>query len=59
MRTIETCRLDFPAISRTYNGMQMAFLDGPGGTQPPKPVIEAVVEYLENYNSNIHGNVFH
>ncbi|MFK3797146.1 cysteine desulfurase-like protein [Pseudomonas sp. NPDC088444] len=56
MKNIEACRDDFPAISRTLHGMPMAFLDGPGGTQPPKAVINAVVDYLNNYNSNIFGN---
>lgn len=56
MRTIENCRKEFPALRRKHNGFPLAFLDGPGGTQPPQMVIDAVVEYLEKYNSNIHGN---
>jgi len=56
MRTISNCREDFPSLKRTYDGYPLAFLDGPGGTQPPRPVIDAVVEYMENYTSNIHGN---
>lgn len=55
MIDIGACRSDFPAIQRIHNGLPMAFLDGPGGTQTPRVVIDAVVEYLENYNSNIHG----
>ena len=58
METIELCRKDFPALRRKYKGEPLAFLDGPGGTQTPKAVIDAVVDYLENYNSNIHGNFF-
>lgn len=56
MRKIQDCRNDFPAVQRTFNGNPMAFLDGPGGTQTPKVVIDAVVEYMEKYTSNIHGN---
>jgi len=56
MRKIEFCREDFPALRREHRGMPLAFLDGPGGTQPPQAVIDSVVDYLRNYNSNIHGN---
>jgi cysteine desulfurase family protein (TIGR01976 family) len=34
----------------------VAFLDGPGGTQVPKPVIDAVVDCYRNRNVNVHGN---
>jgi cysteine desulfurase family protein (TIGR01976 family) len=33
----------------------LAFFDGPGGSQTPTPVIEAVRDYYNNYNSNTHG----
>lgn len=47
--------MDFPALNRKHNGYKLAYLDGPGGTQVPQAVIDAVVEYYTRYNANIHG----
>jgi cysteine desulfurase family protein (TIGR01976 family) len=55
----ETCyraRGDFPSLWRTFNGHPVAFLDGPGGTQVPKLVIDTVVDCYRNRNVNTHGN---
>ena len=49
------CREDFPSLDRKHNGHKLAYLDGPGGTQAPKVVIDAVTEYYSRYNSNVHG----
>lgn len=32
----------------------MAYFDGPGGTQVPRDVVEAVVDYLYHHNANTH-----
>ncbi|GAB3119630.1 cysteine desulfurase-like protein [Glaciibacter psychrotolerans] len=46
----------FPALNRTApSGELAAYLDGPGGTQVPESVIEAISDYLRNSNSNIEG----
>lgn len=52
---LSTCRRDFPALSRTVHGHPVAYLDGPGGTQVPYPVIEAMGRYLARSNANTHG----
>jgi cysteine desulfurase family protein (TIGR01976 family) len=49
------CRKDFPALERTVNGLPLAYLDGPGGTQVPRSVIEAVSGYYRTCNANTHG----
>ena len=49
------CREDFPSLNRVHNGHKLAYLDGPGGTQVPQVVIDAVSEYYSRYNSNTHG----
>jgi cysteine desulfurase family protein (TIGR01976 family) len=54
-RTSARARGDFPALDREYNGARLAYFDGPGGTQVPSVVIEAVSDYYRRYNSNIHG----
>lgn len=48
-------RNQFPALRRSINGKAVAYLDGPGGTQTPQRVLDAVGEYLAGHNSNIHG----
>jgi len=45
----------FPALSRTQDGRPCVFADAPGGTQVPDTVIDAMVSYLRNSNSNVHG----
>jgi cysteine desulfurase family protein (TIGR01976 family) len=50
-------RKQFPALRRTVAGRTSIYLDGPGGTQVPEGVLEAMVRYLTEYNAN-HGGVF-
>jgi len=54
---VELLRRQFPAFSRKVNGQAAAFLDGPGGTQVPTKVIEAVSDYLAHKNAN-HSGLF-
>src|SRR5581483_3448471 len=48
-------RSQFPSLSQTVNGQAAAFLDGPGGTQVPKGVIDAISAYLRHDNANTGG----
>ncbi|ABU59030.1 cysteine desulfurase-like protein [Roseiflexus castenholzii] len=48
-------RAQFPALMQEMNGRPVVFFDGPGGTQVPRRVIDAMAEYLTLYNSNTHG----
>ncbi len=52
---IDYVREQFPALSKTVNGHPAAFLDGPGGTQVPRCVVEEINEYLYYYNANAGG----
>src|SRR5580692_3530135 len=45
----------FPAFAQTINGHAAAFLDGPGGTQVPQRVIDAISSYLGRDNANTGG----
>ena len=54
---VEYCRRQFPALSRRVDGHTAAFFDGPGGTQVPQRVIDAVTHYLAHTNAN-HGGLF-
>ena len=44
----------FPALKRKENGERVAYFDGPGGTQVPKSVAEAMSDYLLYHNANTH-----
>src|SRR6202167_4509310 len=48
-------RSQFPSLTQTVNGHPAAFLDGPGGTQVPQRVIDAISNYLRRYNANTGG----
>jgi cysteine desulfurase family protein (TIGR01976 family) len=48
-------REQFPSLSHTVNGHPAAFLDGPGGTQVPQRVIDAISGYLKQSNANTCG----
>jgi cysteine desulfurase family protein (TIGR01976 family) len=51
---IEDIRSQFPALGRVHNGFPVAYFDGPGGTQVPRIVVEAMNDYLYNHNANTH-----
>ena len=48
-------RSQFPSLSRDINGHPSTFLDGPGGTQVPQGVIDAISGYLQENNANTCG----
>jgi cysteine desulfurase family protein (TIGR01976 family) len=50
----ETIRAHFPALQRSHRGHPVAYFDGPGGTQVPRSVVEAMADYLLNHNANTH-----
>src|SRR5438270_5939938 len=48
-------RSQFPSLAQTVNGNPAVFLDGPGGTQVPQRVIDAISDYLTQSNANTCG----
>ena len=55
MRDLSVCRNEFPSLQREIFGFPVAYLDGPGGTQVPQRVIDAMTRYYETSNANTHG----
>ena len=47
-------RASFSALERTHNQYSVAYFDGPGGTQVPSQVVEAMSDYLCHHNANTH-----
>ena len=51
---IEAIRARFPALARQQDGNPVAYFDGPGGTQVPREVVDAMADYLLHHNANTH-----
>jgi len=52
---VEALRARFPALAIEQDGRPVALFDGPGGTQVPDTVIEAVAGYYRTSNANHEG----
>lgn len=50
--TTESIRGAFPALARVHAGQPVAYFDGPGGTQVPQVVVDAMANYLLHHNAN-------
>ncbi len=50
-------RSQFPALALMDGGRPAVYFDGPGGTQVPQRVVDAMAHYLIHTNSN-HGGAF-
>lgn len=54
---IESIRNDFPILRREVNGYPLVYLDNAATSQTPQQVIDAIVDYYQKYNANIHRGV--
>src|SRR5690349_13432527 len=52
--SVESIRAHFPALTRRHGGKSVAYFDGPGGTQVPREVVDAMADYLCHHNANTH-----
>ncbi|WP_374713772.1 cysteine desulfurase [Symbiobacterium terraclitae] len=50
-------RQDFPILHQEMNGHPLVYLDNAATTQKPRQVIQALVEYYEGYNANVHRGI--
>lgn len=57
MLDIQAIRADFPILSQTVNGKPLVYFDNAATSQKPKVVIDAIVKYYAEINSNIHRGV--
>ncbi|HSA57809.1 MAG TPA: cysteine desulfurase-like protein [Gemmatimonadaceae bacterium] len=53
---VQAIRGHFPALERRHGGEPVAYFDGPGGTQVPRAVADAMRDYLFLHNANTHWN---
>ncbi|MDQ3394236.1 MAG: cysteine desulfurase [Bacteroidota bacterium] len=54
---VENVRKDFPILHQEVNGRPLIYFDNAATTQKPQVVIDAVSNYYEGYNANIHRGV--
>ena len=54
MKNIYKIREDFPILNKKINGTDLVYFDNAATSQTPKQVIQKIVDYYEQYNSNIH-----
>jgi cysteine desulfurase family protein (TIGR01976 family) len=54
---VSAVALDVPAVRARFSSLSrpLAFFDGPGGTQVPDEVVEAIAAYLRESNANLGG----
>ncbi len=57
MYDVEEIRRDFPILDRRIEGKKLVYLDNAATSQKPRQVIEALTEYYEEHNANIHRGV--
>ncbi|QGN06344.1 cysteine desulfurase [Halorhabdus sp. CBA1104] len=56
---VEAIREDFPILEREFDGTPLVYLDNAATTHTPEPVVDAIVEYYERYNANVHRGLHH
>jgi cysteine desulfurase/selenocysteine lyase len=57
MFNVDKIREDFPILKRTVHGKPLVYFDNAATSQTPQVVIDTIVDYYSNYNSNIHRGV--
>jgi cysteine desulfurase/selenocysteine lyase len=50
-------RKDFPILKRKVNGYPLIYFDNAATSQKPRQVIEAIKDFYENHNANVHRAV--
>ncbi len=54
---VQSIRRDFPILSRPARGKRLVYLDNAATTQKPQQVIDRIVRYYSEENSNVHRGV--
>jgi cysteine desulfurase/selenocysteine lyase len=54
---VAAIREDFPILKRKVHDKPLVYLDNAATSQKPRQVIQALVDYYEQYNANIHRGI--
>ena len=57
MYDVRTIRNDFPILARKVHNKPLVYLDNAATSQKPRIVNDALVDYYERYNANVHRGV--
>lgn len=57
MLDINAIRADFPILNQQVNGKPLVYFDNAATAQKPKVVVDAIAEYYDTINANIHRGV--
>ena len=57
MIDVDAIRRDFPILAREVDGRPLAYLDSAATSQKPRAVIDAISNYYERSNANVHRGV--
>jgi cysteine desulfurase/selenocysteine lyase len=55
---VRRIRRDFPLLERSAHGVPLVYLDSAATSQKPRSVIDALTDYYERYNANVHRGVY-
>ena len=58
MINIEEIKKDFPILKRIFNDKSLVYLDSSSTTQKPSVVIDALKEFYEQHNANVHRGIY-
>ncbi len=51
-------RGDFPLLGRMLDGRRLVYLDSAATSQKPRVVLDALMEYYQDYNANVHRGIY-
>lgn len=51
---LDWVREDFPILSRRIDGKPLIYMDSAATSLKPRPVVQAITDYLQGYTANIH-----
>jgi len=55
---VNTIRRDFPILERLVNGKPLVYLDSAATSQKPQVVLDAIEDYYQRFNANIHRGIY-
>lgn len=54
---VEQIRKDFPILQRKVHGKPLVYFDNAATSQKPRQMIDAITEYYQKYNANVHRSI--
>jgi cysteine desulfurase / selenocysteine lyase len=57
MLDVSTVKNDFPILTRQIKGHPLVYLDNAATSQKPQVVIDAISDYYQNHNANVHRGI--